>query len=773
MSLTVKYLEKQEGTLSKTAHAWLGGLVKSEITGYTGYSCSAAHDTDDGSWTCTGNTADRYMELRYTTSVACVTNHKIYIRATMSTTSADSDNLLLAIYGSTSGADEVTLKSTPASGVDYVLSGVFTLTAAYTGNILLLFRLTRAASTNTVVCKITDWQSINLTDQFGAGDEPLLAELDAFFLWRSELMTQKNWRAYHSLGYGDGLYFASKIADHGLEYNDVVGYTYTSGVDYKYVSPVYVLNDDWIITQGWTLDGMAPHPSFDDNNDFFYWTKADVTNRLAARSLRLHMREDIDAYAGMTFYCDSDWQPEIGMTLMIQDGTDWLFSGHVSSIHRAWHADATWTAQCTVSSMLSVLQWSVYPYDQSEMTNAGLETTQDYLHFLFGLISGYPTYNVGGQPMWLGAIDYGVDAVSIPEPEYKTLHEMMSSISTAAGLSILVTGDSRVKIISATREPVTSHTITGDGTEDVQNPQYSEDISSYGNLIVVRGGYDTEGVPVRLLGGATTPPMTNDVYGGYANKAIIVSDSAASDSDSALAAANAAFYRHSAVMPGTLTFTTQDTDYRPGDLIEVDLDEIGIEGKTMLIESVEIYDVDGNNLMANISCSNRSADTFTPTPNKGDTAYMSDVSSKVTSSVAAVTQEAGDLDVLLSGTTSNGTLSQTAEGKYIKHGSMLFFWLTITVASVTSAPTGNLVVLGLPYNNSLTVPAGGCMANMTKLNVQSGYLGVVANIPADDNAVYFYNIRDDNTMTALTGADIKAGTVISVSGHYIAGTDLR
>lgn len=773
MSLTVKILEKQAGTLTKTAHAWLGGLITSETSGYAGVYCDIAHSTTAHRWTATG-TSSTAFSLDYDTAVACAEGDVIYIMARVRTTTAGVNTLRLVVDGTTGGQIVAATQSVPVQGSWYSIYGTVTLDGTYSGNIRLRWLLIDASGATGSVLQVSNWHAINLTDQFGAGDEPDAADLSAFYEWRWELMTYKNHNLYNAT-YGDKMYCASKIADHGLEYNDVVRATHNTGGgadDVYYVSPVYPLNSDWIITQINEYPGGGMNEGFYEPTSFEYWAKTDYTSRVRAKSLQINVRDDLEASASMSFNCDTDWQPEIGMTVAIYDDTETLFTGHISQISKQKLSFGHWKAEVTVAPLMAALQWVSFLFDKDSLDYIlalATPSTRNTLELLMVFVSGYPTAWTGGQAVWIGAFDDGNTTVTLPDPLYKTVYELFNSTCTSAGLALLMTPDRRLKCVRYDTSPGAAPRNISDAAEtDIRDVVYTDDVSTYGNLVVMRGGYDANGAPVAVLAANVAPPVTDDIYAAQAYKTITVSDNSITNETDAGNAAIEVAKKTALVTPGTLTFTTDYTDFRPGQKIEVDLDDWGITStKTMLIDSVVLYDADGINLQSNVTCSNRDATDFAAAPNKGSTAYMSELSSKVTQSVSAVQQQAGSFKPTMYGGTTAGTWAYTTQqGYYIKVGSLCYVYIRLKASSISGA-VGTLRVGDLPFAASPAAAATHLSAFTTGLAWGTNMTQLQLIISTGNSHGSMYGSGNNLAWTAVDVTDITTSDEIRISGVYL------
>lgn len=757
MSLSVKVLEKQAGTLSRTAIASLGGLITSESTGYTGTTCSTTLVTTAGNhyWLMQG-TSGTSFSLNYVTATDCAADKKIYIKGTLRTTTASVEGLYLYVTGSTGGSTLAAARYSPAQYTNYDLSAVVTLDGTFSGKVTLKWMLGNTPDATGSYLVVYNWTAIDLTAQFGAGDEPTAADLDAFFAWRWDGWTYKNYGLYEANGYGDSFYYASKIASHGLEYNDVV-YIAESA---KPWSLVYPLNDDWIITNTFENDARG-----DAASDVSYWTKTDYTSRVLFRTFSLNLREDIDASASMTFNCDSTWQPQIGMTVYIFDDTEYLFCGHITSATRRYVKSGFWQSDCVVSSLITDLQAKIWPLVAGSNTREVL--TKLIARWVIGAGADY--YSYGGLCFWLGNIDEGNTWSALyTNDDVTTAYSFINSMCQVAGLVLGVSGDRKIKAQSQTTTPTAApRNITDALAPNVQNLQYSEDYNNYGNAVRMTGGYNALG---ELVSGSFSDSgaITEDTFAGNPTRYITYSDSNIIDENDADTAAEAYYYRFGAVIPGELSFTTTDLDYRPGQKVEVDLDNMGITStKYMYIDSVTLYDPDGQRLLANVVCSNRDSSNFAAAPNRGSNAFITDLSSKVSQSVPAIKQDAGTFTPAFEGGTTAGTWTWTTQtGYYVRHGNMCFVSIRLRPATIADSPTGYLKLTGLPFTAAATPATQFMPAFCSGLSWETNMTQVQCNIVASSTTGSLYGSYNNGTSAIIPVGNIAASDDVRITGWY-------
>jgi hypothetical protein len=761
MALTVKILEKGAGTKARTKIACLGGLITSESTGYTPTNCTAALQTaSQHYWACSG-TAGTEAYVTYPTATACVSGHKIYVTARMNVSASGVNLLSLVLGGTTGGSVVIDDQASPVSDTFYTLSGIATLDGTFTGNLKIVWDCYDLSGVTGEIFRFFEWVAIDLTAQFGAGDEPSVVDLDAFFAWRFLGCVYSNYALYNS--YGDTFHYASKIASHGLAYNDVV--LIDNGVTIMHpFSNVFPLNANWIITSTYMDDYGDAVVSVE------YWTQVDYTSRLLAKSLRANLRNDIDGGCSLSFRGDATWQPKTGMTLFVYDGTEVLFSGHIAVNSKVEMNTTNWRCDCQVAPMLAALQWTF-----TVMSDSSLAAYTSTRHAVDKIVFDYANYgcnyrddNYGGQCFWRGNIDTGNADLSLRDAYLKPAYDAVDSLCKDAALVLSCSPDRRLSAQYQTRTVTNAPRNIKDGdTYQASNPRYTEDISKLGNIVVINGGYDATGAQVLGLYTAASP-ITEVVYAGYSKKLLVVSDSNITNATEAATAG--AFYvnRYGKVLPGEFSFTSTDLDYRPGQKIEILLASLGITSTLyMHVDDVELYDVDGVNLLVNVTCSNRDSVDFAAAPNKGTNSQIGDLATRSSNSITALTQTASTFTPALFGSTGAGTWAWTTQwGYYVLHGSVCYVAICLNPSSISGSPTGNLRLSGLPFtvashipNQMLHVLASGVNWGTSKSQIQ-----VV--LTAGETNGTFYGSGNDLAMATVSVANILAGDNLIINGWY-------
>ena len=123
------------------------------------------------------------------------------------------------------------------------------------------------------------------------------------------------------------------------------------------------------------------------------------------------------------------------------------------------------------------------------------------------------------------------------------------------------------------------------------------------------------------------------------------------------------------------------------------------------------------------------------------------------------------------GSTTNGTISYSANeqvGSYIRIGTLVIAFVHFLRANVvTVAPTGNLLVRGLPYTSENTTNKNGTgfLSRYDNINLNAGTIDLAPIVSANSNSILFVESYDNAAGVIVQGAAITnqsriVGTVI-------------
>ena len=119
-------------------------------------------------------------------------------------------------------------------------------------------------------------------------------------------------------------------------------------------------------------------------------------------------------------------------------------------------------------------------------------------------------------------------------------------------------------------------------------------------------------------------------------------------------------------------------------------------------------------------------------------------------------------------TTAGSYTYTTAVGKYTKIGNIVHFQGEILMSSISSAGTGLLTIIGLPFNANLTYYAAASIGYYT--NWGSGIYPDKMLKNVNDDALYIYKNNQTVNINNATPADLTASTRIIFAGTYKTAT---
>ena len=129
----------------------------------------------------------------------------------------------------------------------------------------------------------------------------------------------------------------------------------------------------------------------------------------------------------------------------------------------------------------------------------------------------------------------------------------------------------------------------------------------------------------------------------------------------------------------------------------------------------------------------------------------------------------GAFDPTLYGSTTDGSLTYTTQyGFYEIVGKRVNIDARIVINAVSTAPTGNLRLGGLPVEVANSTNYRGVLNVFTSgVNWGTGKTQVVGYANGNTRSIEFFAMQNNASFAAVAGGDIAAGDIIIVSGFYM------
>lgn len=768
MAYSLKVLEK--GT-ADTIDASIApnNLYGSESSGYVAARGTLAYQAAAHTHTVVGSGANTTSEFNYTTAHAYAENNKLFFRCKAKVSDA-TDSIRLIVYGTTSGAQVLYTQATPTADTWYDLHVVGTLTGLV-GNLLLSVQMLDADDTTTgVTMTVKDWVAIDLTDDQGAGNESSDADMYAYVLWREDGWEWIDWYRY-ATGL-DHCFRWERIDAHGLTTGDMRHDISATPAALGEWSPVYVIDDDWVaVGHIWAL-GTSAGDAID------VYKQTDRTSRLLAQSLRLNLRSDIEAEVTCDMYGDATWQPLCGMTVIIYDGTELLHTGKITSISRRRYEGAqAWKCSVRIGTMSEVLVRATY-----DLTNLldNYSTRGAIERLLLYSVNGSPSGGYGsGLGILHGRIDLGLADIGEFNQEGKNVSQMITELSTAAGLVWYVDKYRKLHVRTplVTPSDAAHALVDGNGYTDYREVEYAQATDQYRTTQLVTGDYEDNGDPVvarRSLDGLSlTPPISVDVEACGNIYTAIARNPSLQSNDDAGTSADAHLYMYGSQIPCTISFESGSTDWRPNTKLTVHLDHLGITSDTYFnVDSVELYDIDGVHIRSRVTASQRDGTSFASVPNGGSSEYLANLQTAAQASVGALKQDVGTFTPELAGADTAGTFTYTRQvGYYIRIGNLVWIHARLSVDTVADSPAGNIEVRGLPFDSASLTNASGyvCACLVSGIPWPASCTGVSASVIANSNYALLYGLYSNGAFSNLQINSIATGDEVDITGCYQIG----
>lgn len=130
--------------------------------------------------------------------------------------------------------------------------------------------------------------------------------------------------------------------------------------------------------------------------------------------------------------------------------------------------------------------------------------------------------------------------------------------------------------------------------------------------------------------------------------------------------------------------------------------------------------------------------------------------------------EAGTWTPAFGGTTTDGTLTHNLqEGQYVRVGALVVVTYRVRVSAVTSAPTGNLTVTGLPFAaDSATGAWAGPVHAYNLINLAASVVQISGEVIGGESRIQFIESYDNAAPTSVPASAIQANSYVLGAAIY-------
>ncbi|HOF38702.1 MAG TPA: hypothetical protein PLD73_01415 [Candidatus Hydrogenedentes bacterium] len=765
VAYTVKILEKGSN-LTAVSSKLVPNMFQSITAGdYTASNCSIYISSPLRIFVMTGNAAATGFTARYSTSTAYASGKKIYLYGKMRTTDANIDRISWVVGASTSGSAYGWTQANPVKNTWYDISTVYTTPAGWSGNLYHKFGLDESAGSNTKVMQTRYWVALDLTALFGAGNEPDASTMRAWVEWR-----MKDWIFQDWYGTADRFYRLENITNHGFTTGDMRNDTTADTTNIAGLgkwAPVYVINANWYMAGVASVSAIL---GVGDAVEPYYQT--DRTDKVISKSLRLNLRSDADAEMTCDMLASSAWQPQLGMTVMVYDGTELVHTGKIKEINRSKYNSTYWKASIRVGTLSEVA------YRAPAGWTSGIDYSTSGAAAEYVRTTGMSAYKLtANSAPWLGIlqgrIEDGLSNIGEIDISGRNAADVLNQLAEGAGFIWYIDQYRKLHFRSPFQTAVVAaHALVdGNGYTDYKDVEYRQSVDQYRTHQVITGGYGDDGYRVRSVRSLTdlsiTAPITSTTEACGNDYRSTIHNEVLWNTTDAQTAADAALKLYGSQVPSEITFDSGSTDWRPNTRLQVQLAALGIASSVYFnIDSVELYDMDGINVRARVTASQRDTTYYGMAPNEGPNTALASLQQAAANSALAVRQSTGTFTPTVQGSTGAGTYTYTTNtGWYIKHGSLVFFNLAIQINTVVSAGSGRLQIAGMPYDseNTQVYPV---MSNGPGFGTSKTALFARHN---DNTKILdLYGVQNNAGATDAPIKDLAAGEWIRISSMYQA-----
>jgi hypothetical protein len=129
--------------------------------------------------------------------------------------------------------------------------------------------------------------------------------------------------------------------------------------------------------------------------------------------------------------------------------------------------------------------------------------------------------------------------------------------------------------------------------------------------------------------------------------------------------------------------------------------------------------------------------------------------------------EEGIFTPTFGGTTGNGTITHDVQnGRFTRIGDIVFFGLTVRAAAVSVAPSGALIVEGLPYLSNVVLDCPLTVGSFSKITLPASRVMLNATTAGNTTTIRLFGTASALDAVEVDASTLTAGSVLAIGGSY-------
>ncbi len=333
----------------------------------------------------------------------------------------------------------------------------------------------------------------------------------------------------------------------------------------------------------------------------------DKTSIMKCESLRVTRRADHRHDCSLTVSTTAaSYIPDVGVDLKIKQDGSVIFGGIIQTVTMRRPGVGTATSTTILIDITSDGYNSI-PQRRTINTSVDNKTAEEIIDSCL--------VHLAGEGITKGTVDTGATFIEY-DAVCKSIFEILNDMAEASGYKWYIDDNKALQFYQEDAIAAAEHTIViGGAFTDYQITAVEKTLDEYANKIFLRGDIGDDGLIVtEIAQDATEQAARQTIEGGAGASSgvyglVINDNNIDNDTDAAASAANELKKR--CRIPMKITFTSWTLDWTAGKKLTVNLPIFGISSDAyFLVEEVTIEDIDGKNLMATITATQRNNDDF-------------------------------------------------------------------------------------------------------------------------------------------------------------------
>jgi len=402
-----------------------------------------------------------------------------------------------------------------------------------------------------------------------------------------------------------------KMTDHGLAVGDYIINSTRNSVPPAFDNiasrRVTAVPDDDNVT----VAAITDQTSGDTIKKFIHKNRI---NLLRPKTLSILRKEDHRHSCSFTLISTISYIPRAGQNLVIKDSGTVIFGGIINSVKNRKISN-------TPKIFFKVSSNGYTDIIPTKRTVSNTHTDTDSGTIVAFYVDNY-LYEEGVSK---GTIDAGA-TIAMKDAVCVSIKEIFDDLKEASGFKLYIDDLMALHFLQEDAVVDAPHDLDKDTFTAFRDVEFEETLNNYRNKQFVRGSIGSDGYLIQFNStDADEVTARQNIEGNSGYYGNVLNNSSIENAADAEIAADNLIKKSGTTLPNLIGFNTRYTDFEPNTRLRVDLPDYGISESYYLIETVEIYDINGISVKSRIQVTQRDKDDFSTQKSHDWVDYFSDL----------------------------------------------------------------------------------------------------------------------------------------------------